>query len=101
MAKILQMPRQEIIDGFKGVLDFYRWKGIVCVRSWPRKPKMPRSIPVQATAQLFGDLATAFTDTPPNIRARATEMASGTKWTWRDVRYRAAYGNLVHDLYST
>lgn len=89
------MPAQAVIDGYKGIIDFYLWKGIPCVRSWPRKPKMPRSPAVQASAAIFGALATAFSDTPPNIRARASELAVGTAWTWRDVRYRAAYGNLI------
>jgi len=95
MAKLTALPHQSIIDGFKGTLDFYVWRGIPCVRSWPRKPLLPRSPAVQRTAAVFGYLATFFTDTPANIRDRASAIGDGTSWTWRDVRYRAAYGNLI------
>lgn len=56
---------------------------------------MPRSPAVQETAAHFGALATAFSSTPPTIRAAAASLAEGTTWTWRDVRYRATYGNLI------
>lgn len=95
MAVLTVLPHKSIVDGFKGVLDFYLWKGIACVRRWPRKPKMPRSPAVQASAAQFGLIATALSATPANIRSRATTLASGTTWTWRDLRYRAIYGNLV------
>lgn len=95
MAKLLKMPSREIISAFAGVLDFYVWKGIPCVRSWPRKPKMPRSPAVQTSANLFGYFATELSSSPPNIIARATELAEGTAWTWRDLRYRAIYGHLI------
>lgn len=95
MAKLTALPEEAIIAGFRGVLDFYLWKGVPCVRSWPRKPKLPRSPAVQAASQTFGYLSTAFSSTPPVIKAQAEALAVGTAWTWRDVRYRAAYGNLI------
>ncbi|GAH92479.1 unnamed protein product, partial [marine sediment metagenome] len=42
-----------IIKGFKGTLDFYVWKGITCVRSWPRSPGRKRAPAVQAQWPAF------------------------------------------------
>jgi len=30
------MPGKDIIDGFRGTLDFYVSRGVICVRAWPR-----------------------------------------------------------------
>lgn len=89
------MPSQEIISSLAGVLDFYVWKGIPCCRSWPRKPAMPRAPAVQRTASDFGEIATALSASPANIIAFAQALATGTAWTWRDLRYRAIFGNLI------
>ncbi len=37
MAKISKVPNLKIIRKFRGILDFYEWKGIPCVRGWPIK----------------------------------------------------------------
>ena len=95
MAKIDVMPHRSIISGYKGLLDFYVHRGQPCARSWPRKPQLPRSEAVMETAEFFGELAQEFSDTPPNIRSRAADLALGTAWTWRDLRYRATYGHLL------
>lgn len=47
MAKITQLPSLAIIAGFKGTLDYYVWKGIPCVRKWPRSPGKKRSAAVE------------------------------------------------------
>lgn len=36
MAVLERLPEQSIIDGLRGALDFYVYRGIPCVRSWPR-----------------------------------------------------------------
>ncbi len=48
MAKLLEMPHQDIVAGYKGVIDFYLWKGIPCARAWPRSPGRERSPAVMA-----------------------------------------------------
>lgn len=95
MATLDKMPSQDVIGILAGIIDFYEWKGIPCARRWPRKPKMPRSPAVQQSAYWFGYFATQFSDTPTNIIDRATELSEGTAWTWRDLRYRALFGNLI------
>lgn len=35
MAKLDKLPQKQIIDGYKGIIDFYLWKGIPIARKWP------------------------------------------------------------------
>lgn len=37
LAKLDGMPSSEIVGGFRGVYDFYYYKGIPCVRAYPDK----------------------------------------------------------------
>ena len=55
MAVIARMPSVAIVNGFKGVLDYYVYRGIPCVRKWPRyKPRTPT--PYEALQQaVFAD----------------------------------------------
>jgi len=46
------------IQKFRGVIDFYYWKGIPCARSWPNKPKHPRTPAQVATWSAFADMMT-------------------------------------------
>jgi len=43
---------------FKGVADFYYWKGIPVCRSWPRPPVHPETTAQKATWQAFRDMIT-------------------------------------------
>lgn len=36
MARLDEMPHESIVAGFRGIFDFYYWKGVPCVRSWPK-----------------------------------------------------------------
>ena len=46
---ILESPISlEVISTFRGVVDFYKWKGLNVARAWPRRPNQPNS-----PAQLF------------------------------------------------
>jgi len=97
MAVLEQMPSLEIIHGFRGVLDFYNWRGIVCVRSWPKKPKWPRSPAVMETAIAFGEASTIIANSPPLVIAMAKNANKGQNWTWRDVLTACAYGTLLEE----
>ena len=97
VAKIDKMPSQSIIDGYRGVLDFYVHCGIPCVRSWPRSPSMPRSPAVQDSAALFGYVSKEMSALPPFIIAMAKANNKGTGWTWRDLLTAGVYGNLIYD----
>jgi len=54
------LPALELIRGFKGVLDYYYWKGIPCARKWPRIPKSHRTQASLESAHLFGTIVASW-----------------------------------------
>lgn len=89
MAVLDVLPEQQIIDGFKGVLDFYLWKGIPVARKWPVwMPRIPT--PTEATnQQAFSYINKLWKDLPPNIKQTWNDMASDTSLTGKDLSVRA------------
>lgn len=89
MATLKQMPHQSIIDGFKGVLDFYEWKGIPCVRKWPVwKPRDPTP-PEKVNQDAFSYINKAWKALPANIKTAWNDMARQTSLTGKDHYVRA------------
>ena len=89
MARIKAMPAIKIIGGFKGVLDFYFWKGIPCVRAWPKSPIHSRSQAVQSTWPAFAYSAKAWYDLDPSLRELYNHQAAGTHMTGKDLFMRS------------
>lgn len=90
------MPNQAIIDSFKGVLDFYYWNGIPCVRKWPvHKPRIPSDREL-AARQTFADAAHMWNQLPPFIKAWYNRMAAGVRATGRDIFMRGYLGGTKH-----
>lgn len=89
MATLTRMPQQAIIDGFKGVLDFYLWKGIPCVRKWPVYRPRPPSPAELTNQQAFAYVNKAWSDLPANIKLQWNAMAGGTALTGKDHYVRA------------
>lgn len=85
MTKLTAMPAQNIIDGFKGVIDFYVYMGLPCVRSWPRSPGHHRSPGVEAQWEAFAWAASHWTSLAPQVQAAYRAMASGTRLSGRDI----------------
>lgn len=88
MAKLAQMPNQGVIDGFRGVLDFYLWCNLVIVRAWPRSPGSNRSRPVTARANRFGYAASQVRAISPELQAAYANQAQGSPYTWKDFLHR-------------
>lgn len=89
MAKITQLPSQAIISGFKGTLDFYLWKGIACVRKWPRSPGKKRAPAVEAQWNDFKTATKLWNELIQEERDNFNHLASGTGLSGRDVAERA------------
>ncbi|MBA7644367.1 hypothetical protein ES703_52110 [subsurface metagenome] len=88
MAKLSAMPEQAIIDGFKGTIDFYLWRGIPCVRMWPRKAD-PRGIPeVEAHWASFSYVSKLWSLLSPEIKAAYNSQASDGGLSGRDLMTR-------------
>lgn len=88
MAKLRVLPSQAIIDGFKGNIDFYEWRGIPCVRKWPRKAD-PRGIPeVEAHWAAWSYAAKLWSLLSPDVQAAYNSQSSSGGLSGRDLMTR-------------
>ena len=88
MAKIKHMVGLKVIDGFKGVIDYYYYMGVPCARKWPRKPITSRIPSVQAQWPIFSNAASLWTNLSPEMKAWYEEMAEPTNLTGKDLFFR-------------
>lgn len=85
MARLAQLPELAIINGFKGSIDFYVWKGLPCARRWPRPPRGPRSLAVQAQWEPFAYASRLWTLQSKEVQDAYRSMASGSTMSGRDM----------------
>ncbi len=84
MAKLGAMPAQHIIDGFKGVIDFYYWRGIPCARKWPLwKPRTPTP-PEKWNQDAFAYCNRLWGSLSLTVKTAFYKMAEGTTLTAKD-----------------
>ncbi len=88
MAIITKMPAMVIIDGFRGILDFYVHCGLICVREWPKSPGHRRTPEVEAQWAVFKEAAALWPQISPEVRQAYAEMAVTTDLTARDMLTR-------------
>lgn len=84
MAIVNQMPAQDIIDGFHGVLDFYRWCNLVIVRKWPHHPTWKSSPEMKASQQSFAYVNKMASQLPEHVIQTWKDLATGGPLTWKD-----------------
>ena len=89
MAKITKLPGLNIINGFKGTLDFFVHDGQPCVRKWPRSPGHDRAPAVQIHWPAFAWAASNWLYVSPAIRQAYEDLARGTNMTPRDMFTKA------------
>lgn len=94
MARIKALPGLEVIRGFKGVIDFYLWKGLPCARKWPHTPRSHLTAATLASAQLFGEIALAYNQLANEVLAAFQEDAADQPRTARDIFMSATLGHL-------
>jgi len=94
MARLDALPSIDIIRGFKGILDFYLWKGLPCVRAWPAWRPARQTDASKAAALLFGAVIKAFSLTHGPVLDQLQLEATGTPRTPRDIYVSGVYGNL-------
>lgn len=90
MAIIDALPAQHVIDGFRGVLDFYiLCRGgkakTICVRKWPVTPKQSLTAATIAAQKPFAVAAASIPKVSQDLKDLYSEMAGGTSYTWKDV----------------
>lgn len=85
MATIAAMPEADIINGFKGVLDYYVYRGIPCVRRWPRyTPRTPTQAEASSQAA-FSEAVAEWNNITPYVRSRYASMSSASTLSARDI----------------
>jgi len=89
MAKLLVMPHQAIIDGFKGTVDFYYWMGIPVARGWPKSPGKMRSPAVRAQWPLWKYVASEWLNLSEAMQDAYRELATNSGLSGRDMFTRA------------
>jgi hypothetical protein len=95
MAKIGAMPSMAIIDGFRGVIDYYERDGVACVRSWPRWKLTKRAPAVEAQTLKFAYANAAALALPAYVIATWQFLAKQSNLTWRDWLVRAYLGGTL------
>jgi len=94
MAKLLVMPEQAIIAGFKGTVDFYEWMGIPVARSWPRSPGKTRAPAVAAQWPAFALAAREWKNISAAVQAAYYSMAQSSGLDARDLQVRSYLSGL-------
>lgn len=84
MARVDKLPERAIIDGFKGVIDFYDHRGIACVRKWPTyRPRKPHAAEA-ANQQLFALAVQTWPTLSASVKTAWADMAAASTFTGRD-----------------
>jgi len=98
MALIKQMPSKDIVDGFRGVLDFYTWCNLNIVRSWPKAPGRKRAPGVAAAGATFAYINQLASTLPEEVIEPYKELAIGTGLTWKDFLCRLYINASIEDF---
>lgn len=85
MVRLLVLPNQGIISGFKQKVDFYLYMGVPCARRWPRAPSAARSAGVQSGWAAFTYAAQNWQTIPQVFRDALTAMSQTSDSTGRDL----------------
>lgn len=93
------MVGQKIIDGFKGVIDFYYYMGVPCARSWPKKIGANRSPAVMAQWPIWTEAARLWGEISPTVREAYVQMAVSTDLTGKDMFFRGYISGILRFYY--
>lgn len=89
MAKLTALPQLAVINGFKGTIDFYLWRGIPVARRWPRSPGHRRAPAVEAQWPAFTIASQLWSHMDEQTQRAYIETASGTNLSGRDLASKA------------
>ena len=89
MVKLGAMPDREVVDGFKGSVDFYIYKDTAVARKWPIwRPR--EAHPNEAANQsAFAYINRVARTLPTFIIDQYKAQAQGTPLTWKDLLVRS------------
>ena len=95
MAIIKEMVGIKVINGFRGVVDFYYYMGIPVARSWPRsqgKSQTPNSV---AQIPVFIRAARLWNELSPAVKQAYMDMAVTTNLTGKDMFFRGYISGIL------
>jgi len=97
MVKLAGVPPRGVVLGFKGIIDYYSWKGIPVARRWPRSPTQPRSLPVQEQWPDFKAITQGFKTMDVTVVGALSSMANGSQLTTKDIAVQLFYGYALEE----
>ncbi|MBA7538140.1 hypothetical protein ES705_30414 [subsurface metagenome] len=89
MAKLTAMPHQAIVDGLKGTIDFYLWRGIPVARKWPRSPGPRRAPAVEAQWEAWSYASRIWSLMDDETKQSYIATSAGTNLSGRDLAVKA------------
>lgn len=92
--KLTTLPDTPTIVAFRGVVNFYLWKGIPCARAWPRKSTQPPTAG-EITGQERFRAMVVYAGAIDEVQRSAWKrmMPEGVGVTWVDMNRAIASGN--------
>ena len=89
VVRLTSLPHEDIIDGFKGNIDYYVHRGIPCARAWPKSPGRLRSAPVMAQWPIFAYAAQEWKKLSSVVQESYNKFATDSGLSGRDLHMRA------------
>ncbi|MBA7535641.1 hypothetical protein ES705_27899 [subsurface metagenome] len=89
MVVLTEMPHTAIIDGLKGQIDFYHWKGLPIARKWPNSPGKIRSPAVMAQWPSWKYAAQEWVKLSQVVRDAYITLSTNSGLSGRDMQMRA------------
>lgn len=92
MTKLANLPTRGQVDLLRGCVDFYVRDGVPLARSFPRKPRQPRSAAVRDRQPQFAYSQRVMKFVHAEIADKWRSCLTGKGWHWKDLATVAYYG---------
>lgn len=79
-----------VVQAFRGVVDFYTWKGINVARAWPKPPNQPNTPAQVATRVAFANSHTWRKANPVSWHEQWQRMSVPSNMTTEDMKRKTA-----------
>jgi len=84
MAKVKPVS-EGVRKGFRGILAFRNWKGIIRAGIWPQSYKTSQSEPAKFGREVWKAACREYKELKPSVVNAYKLLAGGTGFTWRDL----------------
>lgn len=92
MAVLTSFVGREIINGFKGTIDFYLHNGVQCARAWPRSQGRSQTAKSVAQQPAFAYASRLWRQTSLFVQTAYNDMAPASALDGRDWQMKGYYG---------